>query len=762
MRSAIGLRDLAPSVTERLMRTPILMLLVLAGPALLGAAPLTLISNGKAQSQIWHAGEAGEAAEELATYLEQISGARPPVHATTDENPNTLGDGVVAVGELAFRLGLPTPPESRSNEGYRIQRKGQQLLIGGETSEATYFAVCHFLETLGVRWFFDNEIGTVIPKNRTITIDELNIAEAPDFIHRSVSGANWHKKDWGRHNRLGGISMATSHGWSQVSAKEYFDEHPEYFALRGGERQKGGWLCTSNPEMRKVFAAKLVEEVGNAGPSSVSLSPPDGTGFCECEACVAQDVPDYIEPSSGRVAISDRYQDFYNYLGREVLKVNPKAILSYYAYSDYTLPPKRVTDSPENLCVWMAPIRFCRLHGMANHICEDRLRLAGDIKEWMEVAPTLGWREYNYNLAELVAPYSKVSIWSEDLPALHKQGCVAAKIETLAHWHIYGPHIYLTARLLWDIDADAGAVMDDFYTKFCGSAAPHVKAYWERVDKAYHDTDNHIGSFYSLHAVWTPEMIAACQADLKAASATADDDLIKKRVAMFQMGLDNAVFYIDLREATNRCDFMKAQSIFDEWLAHMDAIHEARIHTIGEYKRGYAPRFLGKTISAGAARVSGENRLVVQLPDEYQFRYDHNDEGEKLGWHKAASGDGWRPVKTYSAMLTEQGIDEELTWLWYVTEFDAPEFPKNERLSLWIGEVDGVSARIFLNGELAGEGQGRRSPMEAEVTGKLRAGKNTVAIKIDHSRISELKLGGIIKPAMIYAGPGVPEESKTK
>ena len=462
------------------------------------------------------------------------------------------------------------------------------------------------------------------------------------------------------------------------------------------------------------------------------------------------------------MAISDRYQDFYNYLGRDVLKVNPDAILSYYAYSDYTLPPKRVRDTPENLCVWIAPIRFCRLHGMSNHLCEDRLRLAKDIDSWMEVAPALGWREYNYNLAELTAPYSKMSIWAEDLPALHKKGCVAAKIETLALWHIYGPHTYFTARLLWDVDADPQAIMDDFYTKFCGSAAPHVKAYWERVDKAYRDTDIHIGSFYSLHAVWTPKVIDACSADLKAALAAADDEIIKRRVEMFLAGLDNVIHYMALREATNRCDFVEAQAVYGDWIAHMDKVHEVGIHTIGEYKRGYVPRFLGKTIAAGVPRVAGENRLIVQLPDEYQFRYDHEDKGEELGWQNGATEEGWQPVKTYSAMLNEQGIEEELTWLWYVTEFDVPKLPKDERLALWIGEIDGVWTRVFINGELVGEGKARRSPMEVEATGKLRQGKNTVAIKIDHSRISELKLGGILKPAMIYAGPRVPEEAKPK
>ena len=42
---------------------------------------------------------------------------------------------------------------------------------------------------------------------------------------------------------------------------------------------------------------------------------------------------------------------------------------------------------------------------------------------------------------------------------------------------------------------------------------------------------------------------------------------------------------------------------------------------------------------------------------------------------------------------------------------------------------------------------------EVEITGKLVPGEeNLVAVKTGHFRISELKLGGILRPVMVYAG----------
>ena len=103
--------------------------------------------------------------------------------------------------------------------------------------------------------------------------------------------------------------------------------------------------------------------------------------------------------------------------------------------------------------------------------------------------------------------------------------------------------------------------------------------------------------------------------------------------------------------------------------------------------------------------------------------------------------------------------------MWYRASFAAPaELPPGP-LHLWFAEIDGRQVKAFLNGEPLGEFKAARKPQEVEVTGKLRAGReNVVALKIDHSRISELMLGGILRPVMVYAGPRPepPPEPKRK
>lgn len=720
--------------------------------SLLRADPVVLVKDGQPTGKIWHGPECKEAAEELRKTIEKITGAKlPVVPLAQGQKPPEEEIGLVA-GSPAIEMGLAGIPQTISGDGYRLARTGNQVLLAGETAESTYFAACHFLETIGCRWFFDNNLGEEIPSSSTVSVEALDIIEKPDFISRLIWGPNWHDKTWKRRNRMGGLPMSTGHDWAYLPAEKYFKDHPEYYALRGGQRKPSPWLCTTNPDVQRIFAESLSAQVKGKGRTSVSISPPDGRGYCECEACRALDDPAYLEPSSATVAVSDRYQHFFNAVAQESFKANPEAILNFYAYADYSLPPRHVKDAPENLCVWMAPIRFCRMHSMASPLCASRQRLRGVVEGWQKVVKKLGWREYNYNLAELTAPFSKISIWKDDIPYLYRSGCLGINLECLALWHIYGPHTYLATRLAWDADADVDAILDDFYTRFCGKAAPHIKAYWQRIDEAYRKTNIHSGCFYSLHAVWKPELVEACEKDLTSAAQAAESDRIRSRVEMFRKGFQNVGYYLALRDAANRCDFLQAKKIYDQWLAHMDALCNPGIHTIGEYKRGYVPRFLGRPIEEGAARSSDKHTRVVQLPDEWLFRYDPQDEGEKSGWQgPEAALEGWQKVKTFSATLNEQGIEERLTQMWYRAEVDLPALAGDRRVFLWFAEIDGRAAKLFLNGELAGELRIKREPFEIEITGKLRAGKNLIAVKVDHSSITELMLGGIIKPVMIYS-----------
>lgn len=713
------------------------------------AQGVELVKEGVGRAVVWVPDERGvearafterKAAETLVEYIEKMSGAVLPIRTVGIEGQPRADEPAILVGKAALAAGLDQPPVTLGGDGYRIQTRGSWVLLAGETPDSTFFAASHLLERFGCRWYIDNPLGTVVPTLKTLETGDLNLEEKPSFPSRSLWGPNWRPTMWSRHNRLGGLSLSSGHNWPS-------------------------WFCTQDPAVRASYLSNVAARVRGKGVVSTSISPPDGTRYCSCEKCRALDDPTYIEPSTGSPVMSDRYQEFYNFLGREILAINPQAILCHYAYADYTLPPKRFRDAPDNLCVFLAPIRFCRLHSLSNPLCEARQRARAMVEGWAKVEKKMGWREYNYNLAECTMPLSKISVWREDIPWLYEKGCIGLNIECLYLPHLYEPHTWLVARLAWDAKADVNALLDDFYERFCGPAAPHVKAYWERVDRAYRETDAHSGSFFGLPHIWTRALLTACTADLDAAAESVKGRApYAERVAMFRKGLDNVRFFLDWLDAVHRCDFERSQAVYDAWMAHMEAIHAARIHPVGEYKYGYAPRFLGPGQAAGYARVTNGRRKVFQFPDEWEFRYDRQNEGEGQGWFRPDAGGEWRRVRTFTSTLSDQGVPEELTVMWYRAHVRLPADVPEGPLTLWFMEPDANEMGLWVDGKLVRETAyiKARQPLDVDVTGLFQAGReHVVTVKLNHRRISELKLGGLLRPVMIYSGTP-PEPAPTK
>jgi hypothetical protein len=688
------------------------------------------------------------AANVLADWIEKITDVRLPVVAQTPQ------DGpAIYVGKAALAAGLTLDDiDSSTREGLRIVSDGQtRVLLAGQNEDATVKAACRFLEQLGCRHFMDNPLGEVYPRSKTLTVGKLNLTEKPGFLLRKIWGSQWTGPSlWKIWNGDGGTPLSTQHAWGAYVDQSLFDTHPEYFALRNGERKKGDWYCTSNPKLRKVFAQGVIAQ----GESNPSISPPDGTGYCQCNACRAQDDPRSIEPSSGTVNVTNRYVDFFDAVAKEVAKVHPEWLLSFYCYADYTQPPTTDIKLSPNLVAWIAPIRYSRFHRIGSPNSSSTMQLAEVLDRWAASAQHIAYRTYNYNLAECLVPFSKLSVWAHDIPYLKAKGCLAINLESLANWEIYGPHIYQSIRLAYDPGADADALMEDYFLKFYGpQAGPFLKQYWLSIDRAFADLKCESGSFFALHLVYTAVFLEELDGLLRRATdAVKDEPTYAARVALTAEGFRNAQQYIQIRAAMGRGDFRTAQKIYDELYARNE--REVTKGYSNNYTPSYLNRFVGVHVAAGARATAAPNRVVQVLPDRMKLAYDVEDKGQEQSWHQPDFDDSaWRRVATYSNTLNAQGLPDTKSFLWYRTSIDVPG--QHQRLSLFFTEVDGQAVVVYINGkQVASVGkEASRKPFEVDVTDAVTAGKNTVALKVDHRKITELFLGGIVRPILLIEKP---------
>jgi hypothetical protein len=291
--------------------------------------------------------------------------------------------------------------------------------------------------------------------------------------------------------------------------------------------------------------------------------------------------------------------------------------------------------------------------------------------------------------------------------------------------------------------------MDDYFLRFYGpQAGPVMKEYWLAVDRAYDHLACESGSFFAVHLVFTDEFLRECRDRInRAAAAVRGDKIYADRVDMASEGLKNAEQYAAIRHAINRGDVNSAKRTYEQLLARSEKHRDSKLGN--HYTVGYLNRFLGTHIEAAAAAVAPPRRLVTALPDKWRLAYDEAGDGANQGFHRAEFDDSsWPEVATFSNTLNAQGLTDRQTILWYRCRIDVPDRPKNPRL--FFMEVDG-DATVYVNGREVGGSERKRKPFAVDVAGALKTGENVIAVRADHSSITELFLGGIVRPALLTA-----------
>jgi len=217
-----------------------------------------------------------------------------------------------------------------------------------------------------------DELGTVVPQQREIVIPEVDFTDTPDWSYRwlAYGPVDQTYKLLGRRLRLGStITTGCGHAWYRIlSAEEYGEEHPEYFALVDGKRRTtyylghhGEQVCTSNPEAIEIFAQTAIDFFNEYPQFGMfSISPNDGGGLCECDNCRALDGGHTLPNDPKSAVLSDRMLAFYNAVAKRVAKVHPDKLLGATCIAITRTRPSERTCTPTSGCPTprTAPLAF--------------------------------------------------------------------------------------------------------------------------------------------------------------------------------------------------------------------------------------------------------------------------------------------------------------------------------------------------------------------------------------------------------------------
>jgi len=306
-------------------------------------------------------------ARELQRVVQKMTGARLPIR-TDDE---TVTGNVVLVGASALtrKLGLPAPPLTgdafliKSAPG-RLVLLGHDDVLGGDAGNAfspgrckagTSNAVQAFLhDVCGVRWYMPGTLGEVVPVTASLEVPLLDRREQP--ARQYVLGSfTWGEgARWARRQLFGStvfIKHMGGHLWySLIPEKQYFADHPDWFALLDGKRTgEGNHLCVTNREMF-AEAVKNLKAIYAQGYEWVEMGQTDGWRRCRCEQCEAQD--NYRTDGWWVPGVpADRIFQFHTALAGEIQQAYPGRKVLMISYGPTGEVPQRVKRFPDNVVV---------------------------------------------------------------------------------------------------------------------------------------------------------------------------------------------------------------------------------------------------------------------------------------------------------------------------------------------------------------------------------------------------------------------------
>ena len=503
------------------------------------------------------------AMRELEEYLARRIGA---ARVTVGGHSNV----VFHVGDTALAADMGLESGRMEDEAWVIRSFGGNVVLTGGGTRGCLYAVYHFLEDFcGVRWWSETEEDVL--DSGDLVLPPLDVRGKPAFIYRDVFRTTDPKKSQSRLavrrrlNRNGDVPVPMSLGGaftygppkhchtfnSYVSWEKLGKTRPELFSLRDGVRcggqdyNKGGQLCLTNPDVRKIILEGLLSNIvtsaadakakGLPAPKLFEISMNDNKRFCQCNACKAE---------TEKYGHSGFYLNFINSIASEVAKTHPEACITTLAYYYTEEPPKRGVKAAPNVLVKLCNTRA----NMADTILApgDNAIMRNLLEAWMSVAEHLFVWDYDITYTKDSKGYPFPGEWHYAdkfrFYAAHRVHGIFWEQESPDTSDLFDLKFYLKTKLFENPDVDYPALLRRTFDEYYGpKAGPLVYAARRRLCDAQRRNKGRLYWFPQLNQFnfIRGEDVAAMQEMYdKAERMSADDERRLRRIRKTRAGLD--------------------------------------------------------------------------------------------------------------------------------------------------------------------------------------------------------------------------------
>ncbi len=354
-------------------------------------------------------------------------------------------------------------------------------------------------------------------------------------------------------------------------------------------------------------------------------------------------------------------------------------------------------------------------------------------------------------------------------------------------------NLYLRARLLWNPDEDAEALLAEFYPAFYGPLAQPMADYWAAILKAWSDTLVTEHEYFIIPAIYTPELVAALKSKLEEAEAlakplaakadpTRNEKLYLQRLRFTRLSFNILDAYVAMaRAAATEGDYKAAAAAGDRGLAARQAMADfGGIFTTTKLEGDGYPWWPGevrqyKELLPFTDGTKGT--LLARLPLEWAFRRDPGNVGldrnyatapvDLAYWkeHSAALTldsrkdypDHWEMLRT-DLYMQAQGIrhpdrQSYTGHAWYRTDVELTADQAKAAVHIRFPGLFN-ECWLYVNGVEVGHRQANpiwwyndyRFEWDVDLAGKLRPGANTLALRVHCPH----HFGGMFRRPFLY------------
>ena len=450
------------------------------------------------------------AVQELAEHLEKLLGRKVPCAV---EPAATQKDSIYA-GHTKFAAGNKIDFSTFKQEEWLIKESDGSIILVGHSIHGNLYAVYEFLERFGdIDWFDENT--TFIPKNKQIDVPaNTEVRGVPSVRFRGI----YNYKTYNNHINIFKLrnrenifwekpkNIAYDIGFRPVLGRPrplntfffYVNDWPKegfeqfYSQNKNGKRERPrneygpGQICFSNKECQDKYAKQMIEyikkdreEFPTEYPLLYNLSANDCRDTCYCDNCQA--LAKKYGAQSGAMMV------FVNAVAQQVEKVFPDITIQTSAYQLFETAP---TGIGVNKNVAVRSSLYPPGTGM------DTMRSINDPSNQRTKTELLKWAElgriqiWNYwvsygHSSDANACIANIDAIHDNIRTYHKLGAdyIFTECEFPDSSTFHPLRTWFGYKILKDVNADKEALLDRFFTKYYGPAAPFMREYYDYLCK---------------------------------------------------------------------------------------------------------------------------------------------------------------------------------------------------------------------------------------------------------------------------------------